>query len=290
MRRGVISLPAEITAVEESKQFVFDNVLTPLELNFFALYWDELIIPDDYNISIGIMGEDDYIRSGFLKRPVVHHEDKWYESFEISSLYSIAQTYILDKMRCEDKDCDWRLNVMGESFHLADGEMKNAFRLELTNVLPVPDESVNIQDILEFKYVRNAELLAFNNYLDELYLEVVSSGDFNLSRAKAFSKLRKALQDLNKLNSEGWRSPIKFDTSALFEANNGDLMSGASALYSILEANQGNLTGAITAGVAAVIGQGFARLKPCIQSVRRKPSDTIAYLSSAHKESILKKS
>lgn len=67
-------------------------------------------------------------------------------------------------------------------------------------------------------------------------------------------------------------------------------MTGASALYSILEANQGNLTGAITAGVAAVIGQGFAKLKPCIQSVRRKPSDTIAYLSSAHKKSILKKS
>ena len=66
-------------------------------------------------------------------------------------------------------------------------------------------------------------------------------------------------------------------------------MSGASALYSIWEANQGNLAGAITAGVTAVIGQGFARLKPSLQSVRRKPNDNIAYLSYAHKESILKK-
>ncbi len=71
--------------------------------------------------------------------------------------------------------------------------------------------------------------------------------------------------------------------------NNGDLMSGASALYSIWEANQGDLSRAITAGVIAVIGQGFARLKPSFQSVRRKPNDNIAYLSCAHNESILKK-
>ncbi|MCS5808870.1 hypothetical protein LNO89_23850 [Klebsiella pneumoniae subsp. pneumoniae] len=112
---------------------------------------------------------------------------------------------------------------------------------------------------------------------------------FTYQEQRAFSKLQEALDDLEKLNSEGWRSPIKFDTSALFEANNGDLINGATALYSIWEANQGNLAGAITAGVVAVIGQGFARLKPSIQSVRRKPNNNIAYLSSAHNESILKR-
>ncbi|VCW24085.1 hypothetical protein BANRA_02067 [Klebsiella variicola] len=194
--------------------------------------------------------------------------------------------------RTEENDADWRLNQIGESLVLdqTTSESMHSFRIELSNVLPVPDSSVSIYDILEFKQKRKSELEAFNNYLDELYLEVASSGDFNLSRAKAFSKLRKALEDLDKLNSEGWRSPIKFDTSELFEANNGDLMSGASFLYSIWEANQGNLSGTITAGLVAVIGQGFARLKPSIQSVRRKPNDNIAYLSSAHKESILKKS
>ncbi|MDZ6350154.1 DUF6236 family protein, partial [Klebsiella pneumoniae] len=265
--------------------------LSKLDMNFFALYWDELIIPASNFISFEIAGQKDFIESGFLKRPLIPYFDGEYSVVDIAQMYSKAQTQFLDYKRRTEPSNDWRLNIIGNKFKLceSDEEVKNLVRLELANVLPVPDSTVNIYDILEFKSKRREAFEAFNSYLDELYLEVASSGDFYLSRARAFSKLQEALDDLEKLNSEGWRSPIKFDTSALFEANNGDLMSGATALYSIWEANQGNLTGAITAGVVAVIGQGFARLKPSIQSVRRKPNNNIAYLSSAHNESILKR-
>ncbi|HBW8171856.1 TPA: hypothetical protein MFH78_002297, partial [Klebsiella pneumoniae] len=238
-----------------------------------------------------VIDQKDFIESGFLKRPLIPYFDGVYSGADIALMYSKAQTQFLDHKRRTEPSDDWRLNIIGNNFKLyeSDSEVKNLVRLELANVLPVPDSTVNVHDILEFKSKRREAFEAFNSYLDELYLEVASSGDFYLSRARAFSKLQDALDDLEKLNSEGWRSPIKFDTSALFEANNGDLMSGATALYSIWEANQGNLTGAITAGVVAVIGQGFARLKPSIQSVRRKPNDNIAYLSSAHKEYILKR-
>lgn len=265
--------------------------LSKLDMNFFALYWDELIIPASNFISFEIAGQKDFIESGFLKRPLIPYFDGEYSVVDIAQMYSKAQTQFLDYKRRTEPSNDWRLNIIGNKFKLceSDEEVKNLVRLELANVLPVPDSTVNIYDILEFKSKRREAFEAFNSYLDELYLEVASSGDFYLSRARAFSKLQEALDDLEKLNSEGWRSPIKFDTSALFEANNGDLINGATALYSIWEANQGNLAGAITAGVVAVIGQGFARLKPSIQSVRRKPNNNIAYLSSAHNESILKR-
>lgn len=290
MKRGIVSLPVGLKSINNSLKM--HDGLSPLELNFFALYWDELLIPNSNVFHFGIEREDEYIKSGFLKRPLIPHRGGMFTDKDIIPLFLGGQDYFLDGKRKEEKGSDWRLNQIGDSLCIDNttSELIHSFRIELSNVLPVPDSSVSIYDILEFKEKRKGELDAFNNYLDELYLEVASSGDFNLSRAKAYSKLRSALEDLDKLNSEGWRSPIKFDTSELFEASNGDLMSGASALYSIWEANQGNLSGAITAGVAAVIGQGFARLKPSIQSVRRKPGDNIAYLSSAHKESILKKS
>lgn len=291
MKRGIVSLPMEIIPGVDGRSISTGKSLSKLDMNFFALYWDELIIPASNFISFEIAGQKDFIESGFLKRPLIPYFDGEYSVVDIAQMYSKAQTQFLDYKRRTEPSNDWRLNIIGNKFKLceSDEEVKNLVRLELANVLPVPDSTVNIYDILEFKSKRREAFEAFNSYLDELYLEVASSGDFYLSRARAFSKLQEALDDLEKLNSEGWRSPIKFDTSALFEANNGDLINGATALYSIWEANQGNLAGAITAGVVAVIGQGFARLKPSIQSVRRKPNNNIAYLSSAHNESILKR-
>lgn len=291
MKRGIVSLPMEIIPGVDGRSISTGKSLSKLDMNFFALYWDELIIPASNFISFEIAGQKDFIESGFLKRPLIPYFDGEYSVVDIAQMYSKAQTQFLDYKRRTEPSNDWRLNIIGNKFKLceSDEEVNNLVRLELANVLPVPDSTVNIYDILEFKSKRREAFEAFNSYLDELYLEVASSGDFYLSRARAFSKLQEALDDLEKLNSEGWRSPIKFDTSALFEANNGDLINGATALYSIWEANQGNLAGAITAGVVAVIGQGFARLKPSIQSVRRKPNNNIAYLSSAHNESILKR-
>ncbi|HFP9220847.1 TPA: DUF6236 family protein [Raoultella planticola] len=290
MKRGIVSLPSEIHSTDNNAKFSIGDILSNIDLNYFALYWDELIIPSSDFINIGIEGERSYIAAGFLRRPIVSMKKNGFVSYDIASMYSSAQTQILDEKRREEPDSDWRLNIIGDSFRVSEenSEFKQSFRIELGGVLPVPGPHVHIQDILDFKLKRKDEFQSFNNYLDELYLEVVSSGDFNLSRAKAFSKLKNSISDLEKLNAEGWRSPIRFDTSALFEANNGDLITGASALYSIWEAHQGDLKGAIMAGFIAVVGQGFARLKPCIQSVRRKPNENIAYLSSAHKESIFK--
>ncbi|MCS5931765.1 hypothetical protein LNQ03_09175 [Klebsiella pneumoniae subsp. pneumoniae] len=75
---------------------------------------------------------------------------------------------------------------------------------------------------------------------------------------------------MEKLNEEGWRSPIRFDTSAVLESNNGDIIAGISALYAIWESSQGNIATALSIGVTSALGQGFARLKPKFQSVRRK--------------------
>ncbi|HBS0739381.1 TPA: hypothetical protein MAA64_004600 [Klebsiella pneumoniae] len=288
MKRGIVSLPVELQPIPNG--FSMNGGLTPLELNFFALYWDELLIPNSNIFHFGIENEESYIKSGFLQRPDIPHRGGAFSDSDIIPMFLWGQEYFLDGKRKIEPDTDWRLNLISENLCLekSTSESMHSFRIELSNVLPVPEASVSIYDILEFKQKRKDELEAFNSYLDELYTEVLSSGDFNLSRAKAFSKLNLAIEDLEKLNAEGWRSPIKFDTSEVFEANNGDIISGISTLYTIWEANQGNLNAAISAGITAALGQGFARLKPKLQSVRRKPSVNMAYLSSAHKEGVIK--
>ncbi|MDM9662568.1 DUF6236 family protein [Raoultella planticola] len=288
MKRGIVTLPVELRGIPGG--FVINGGLTPIEMNFFALYWDELLIPCSRIHYFGIENEDLYIRSGFLKRPEIPLLKNKYTDSDAIPMNLWAQTFFLDLKRQEEKDSDWRLNQIGDSLCLNNSvsDKVNGLRIELSNALPVPDSSVNINDILEFKLKRKDEINAFNDYLDELYLEVLKSGDFDLSKAKAFSKLKSAIDDIEKLNAEGWRSPIKLDTSEVFEANNQDIISGISALYAIWEANNGNLAATISAGITAALGQGFARLKPTLQSVRRKPGVNMAYLSSAHKAGIVK--
>ncbi|HBR2006985.1 hypothetical protein BANRA_01986 [Klebsiella quasipneumoniae] len=288
MKRGIVSLPLALNSLPGG--FYINGGITQLDLNFFALYWDELLIPYSRIHYFGIENEDLYIKAGFLKRPEIPLLKNQYTDSDAIPMNLWAQTYFLDLKRQEEKDSDWRLNQIGDSLCLnnSTSDKVKGLRIELSNVLPVPDLSVSINDILEFKLKRRDEINAFNNYLDELYLEVLNSGDFYLSKAKAFSKLKSAIDDLEKLNAEGWRSPIKFDTSEVFEANNQDIISGISALYAIWEANNGNIAATISAGITAALGQGFARLKPTLQSVRRKPGVNMAYLSSAHKAGIVK--
>ena len=252
MKRGVVSLPVEMKSTPGG--FVINAGLTPLELNFFALYWDELLIPDSKFFSFGLENEKSYIESGFLQRPLISNQSDSFASDNFMKVFLQGQEYFLDEKRRLDPDSDWRLNLIGESLCLDDETSKkmHAFRIELSNVLPVPDVSVNIYDILEFKGKRKDELDAFNSYLDELYLEVLNSGDFNLSKSKAFSKLNLAIEDLEKLNKEGWRSPIRFDTSAVFESNNGDIIAGISSLYTIWESSQGNIATALSVGICKV--------------------------------------
>lgn len=288
MKRGIVSIPMEISTSEDGLAFIGGSGLNALDLNFFAMYWDELIIPASDLVYLGINNEEPFIEAGFLQRPKIPRQKNSLTGDELISAYSNAQTYWLDKKRSEDKDSDWRMSIVGDNFRLhEDGsELKQSFRLELARALPVPDTSVNINEILEFKTKWNSEYEAFNSYLDELYLEVVSSGDFNLTRLKAFEKLNASLSDLERLNNEGWRSPIRFDTSALFEISLGDLRDAGTGLLAIMQASQGDWKTALTAGGIALAGQGIARLKPCLQSVRRKPDLNIAYLSKAHTHGI----
>ncbi|HFX6758007.1 DUF6236 family protein [Klebsiella variicola] len=288
MKRGIVSLPARLQ--KRSGGFCMMSGLTPLELNFFALYWDELLIPGINVINIGIENEKSYIDAGFLQRPNIPHLLNYLTQDEIAPMLLRGQEYFLDKKRGMEPEADWRLNLLSDDLYLNESasNIMHSFRIEISNALPVPEPSVSIYDILEFKQKRKSELEAFNNYLDELYIEVLRSGDFNLSRAKAFSKLNLAIEDLEKLNAEGWRSPIRFDTSEVFESNNGDIIAGISALYTIWESSQGNIATALSVGITAALGQGFARLKPKLQSVRRKPDVNMAYLSSAHKAGVIK--
>ncbi|MEN8636347.1 DUF6236 family protein [Pseudoalteromonas distincta] len=56
-------------------------------------------------------------------------------------------------------------------------QYNNTIRVDLSGVLPVPSKDTNINEILEFKEKRGAELEALHSTLDELYKEILTSPD-----------------------------------------------------------------------------------------------------------------
>lgn len=72
------------------------------------------------------------------------------------------------------------------------------FEARLYAGLPVPDEGTPLNEILEFKEKRKAELLAFRHAVDTLYLNMLNSPDQERELRKASEELGLAIINLNR--------------------------------------------------------------------------------------------
>ncbi|SVW88379.1 Uncharacterised protein [Klebsiella pneumoniae] len=202
-----------------------------------------------------------------------------------------AQFHAIDFLRDKESDTDWRIHQIGndaiyrESQHI-ELIQREFIRIELLGMLPVPGESVHLHDILEFKLRRNAELVALHYYCDELYLEILNSADPNLLRARSFSKLKKAIEDLDKINNEGWQSPIKFNLDISSEFDISNIRAGFATLLGASQSPM-PLTTAIIGGALSV-AEGFVKLKVELRGIRKRNGiNHIVYLSNARQEGII---
>jgi len=283
MERGVVALPFEIKAGQQV--FKPSSLLNTVQLNYFALYWDKISILDNSFIGAELPNEKVFIDAGLLSRPQIYAGNV-IDFNEFSQSYLLSQLQIADKLRDADKTVSWSIHQIGDSpLILADGSVsKETVRLELENLLPVPGAEVGLHEILEFKHRRNAELQALHSYCDELYFEIISSGDPRLQAAKSFSGLKNAIKDLEKLNAEGWRSPLKFDLDISPEFDLTDCKAGFSTILNAFHSP--HFLETISLGTLLSVAEGFVKLRVKLQSVRKGGNTNLAYISKGRREGI----
>lgn len=287
MERGVVFTRSELIKIAGGRGFQTGKSISRLDINYFLLYWDRLVSPTNNILHFGLPCEEELKRLGKLEVPhfsVGGMEDSFYADFD-----ALSQTRTLDLMRKRHKSTDWRIHSLNEELNFSDSEsiVKQTLRFDLCNLLPVPSMDVNLNEILEFKERRSDELIALHSYIDELYLEVINSGDFELSKARAFNGFEKALADLEALNSEGWRSPIKFDISSSFEFDLSQVMTAATA--GIAAMNSEHPLAMLSVGAVASVLGGFIKVTPKMQSVLKDGNKNLAYLSKARVEGVIAK-
>lgn len=285
MERGVVALPYEVKP--QVGGFSAGSMLSALQLNYFALYWDKISVPQNCHFGVDLPKENIFLDAGLLTRPLINMGSA-IDSEQFPKLYLLSQVHLADHLRKTDKTTAWSIHQTGDnSLLLADGSIsKQTVRLELENLLPVPGAEVNLHDILEFKYRRADELQALHSYCDELYFEIINSGDPSLQAAKTFSKLSQAIADLEKLNAEGWRSPIKFDLDISPEFDLSDFRAGIAIILNAFSTP--HVLETVTAGTVVAMLEGFVKIKPRLQSMRNGGNTHLAYISKARVEGIYK--
>lgn len=284
MKRGVVSAPNEIIPLQDGSGFKSGRNLNEIDINYFTLYWDKLVIPTNNIVNFGLPNENDLISCGVLQRPSFLSENM--HSRDFPNFYADMQIHTIDLLRRQNKDVDWSMHFTGQEISLPKEKagLSQTIRMELFGLLPVPTADTHLHEILEFKQRRSSELESLHAHLDSLYLEVMSSGDVNLQKTKSLAGLKSSISDIDKLNNEGWRSPIRFDISTSFEFDLYQVYTAAAA--AMLANQQSSLMTTVGFGSLAYLA-GSIKIKPVFQNLRKGGDKSLSYLAKAHSEQII---
>ena len=286
MERGVVFSACELLKTEDGKGIRTGKWISQLEINYLCLYWDKLVSPTNNIIHTALNNEDELEKCGLLTRPVYRHHG-CFDGQYMADFYAETHAKTIDILRHADSSVDWRMHFLSDQINLVPelSRTSEVIRFELANLLPVPTEDVHLHDILDFKERRKPELIALHEYLDELYLEIKRSGDINLQKAKALSNLKQAIKDIERLNCEVWKSPIKFSISTSFEFDFSQIFSLAGTVLSMSVDYPYNVIGGVSS-FAYFLG-GCIKIKPQFQQVLSLGNHKLVYISKGKSEGII---
>lgn len=286
MNRGIIAAPAIINRLPEG--FQIERHLNIDELRYYALYWDEVVIPANNAVYIGIPQEEEFISAGAIKRPLVQLSGL----IDTDAMLSCQSKVAKDLVK-ENKGTDWVIQQFGEKCLLLEdySEERNTLRIDLAACLPVPTGEVNIHDILEFKEKRKNEFIALHEYLDEFYEQALSSPDQSLASKKALSKLAKSINDLDKVTHERFQKSNKHDLSAELNLYGRDIWIGAAAGAGLAASTGLDFASGFTLPIATIAGALMSTVRVTAKTTRTfQPAEKnlkLAYLSDARKNGYL---
>ncbi|MBF0658053.1 hypothetical protein IPZ60_04780 [Psychrobacter sp. NG25] len=279
MKRGIIAAPGIINRLPRG--FQMERSLNIDELRYYVLYWDEVVIPANNAVYIGIPQEEAFILAGAIKRPSVQLSGL----IDTDAMLS-CQSKVAEALVKENKGVDWVIQQFGEECLLLENysEERNTLRIDLASCLPVPTGEVNVYDILDFKERRKNEFIALHEYLDEVYEQALLSPDQSLASKKAVYKLTKSIEDLDRVTLERFKLFKKHDLSAVFNLYRDKIVEGV-----IMDVVATAFTGS-TVPVVTIGGIISATIKVSANSTQTfKPADEnlkLAYLSIAQKDGL----
>jgi hypothetical protein len=286
MKRGIIASPGIITPLAGG--FRMERSLTPEELRYLILYWDEIVIPGNNLVYIGLPGEEELIKSGAISRPRVAFQGS-FQGDQVTNAILGCQSIVAQQL-VKKSDTDWVIHQIGTTLNVLPNyaEQRNVLRIALAEALPVPPPDTPIAELLEFKLKRRDQLIEMHENLDALYQEVLAAPDSDLAARKAVSRLKLTIESMHTAAASELRSDRKYSLSVQFNLDGAKATPaiGAGALFDLF-------TNGFTMPIATIGGALLSTLK--IKSAAEytftpaHDNKKLAYISSASAAGLLGK-
>lgn len=198
MKRGVVASPMGFEVLAGGG-FMQTTGLSETDLNYYSLYWDEIIIPGSKEFRYVLPNEEELIKLGVITRPLF---STGYNTDLYPTQFPAQQLRIFEEMQRDNLDCLYVLHQIGVNLNLPTSKHDDFRNLqfELFNALPVPSKYVRPEQVLEFKTKHRDALNSLHNYLDELYENVASAPDEPLFKKKAYADFNDSLKNINRIS------------------------------------------------------------------------------------------
>jgi len=176
--------------------------LDPQELRFSLLFWDRLEHPVSQSVQIAQGSDGDFLeQSEILQRSIwsqPHRRDHLHGEQYIEAYIGVFRS--LDKK----EPGVWSIATGERAVSFGDYDLiaGRGALVQLYRAIPVPDKDVPLQDILEFREKRKAELHALRHHLEAIYQRILAAGDGALAMNSAVEALQIAITNQVKVSKE----------------------------------------------------------------------------------------
>jgi len=229
--RGIIVNSANIYL--HPNGFKISSAIDEIKMKYFILYWDKIVIPANNFFYVQVPYEQELLKTNIIERPKI----KLSGSFSGNDL---GQTIIKEEINIiSDKLKDYKNEWIIHQFAFPNQKElilplsnhklieKKILKFELLNALPVPKTNVNLFELIDFKIRRKNEFDELHNLIDELYLDIINSGDPHLQTYRSYEKLKEKLKDIETLQTEKFGKLSKyFDLTIGFNLKDILMVSG----------------------------------------------------------------
>lgn len=204
-QKGIVFGPSTQADVR-SKITTIRNEVNALDLRFSLLFWDKILIPDSNAITADIGKDGEFlVAEGYIERPKIRFDGKWKGVEAVAATFSEPIKILRARAASQ-----WSLWRSEDGLSIMDGEEVDdaGLSFKLHHVLPVPDKSVPLEDVLEFRARRISEISALRSRLDQVFNEILLEPDRTVAENTKIDALMQAVADFMRVSRER-KFPLK---------------------------------------------------------------------------------
>ena len=198
--RGIVlSSPVHISGNSGS----FSSDIDPVLLRYSLLFWDRLVWPRNRLICLDGGPNEDYLESlGVLERPEI--SINFSGRVDLCDYFGKMHISFFNKMNRQEPN-KWSLASGDGSFlwnnNIFSSDL-NVLKFQLINSIPIPNNDMPFDEILNFKEKRKDELKCFQSEIDVLVSEVFMSENIDKEFSKKMKYIKDASENLIRVGKE----------------------------------------------------------------------------------------